>query len=82
MVPTDMDKRILPALKSGIALWSDGNNERRHVSASSSGSDVRPTEGTIAPFSRSEKGNTESRPKRTSAKNGKSRMVGSELDEF
>ncbi|EAL22493.1 hypothetical protein CNBB3710 [Cryptococcus deneoformans B-3501A] len=31
--------RILPALKSGIALWSDGNNERRHVSASSSGSD-------------------------------------------
>lgn len=52
---TDMDKRILPALKSGIILWNDGNNERRHVSASSSGSYVRPAEGTIT-LSSGEKG--------------------------
>lgn len=51
----DMDKRILPALKSGIILWNDGNNERRHVSASSSGSYVRPAEGTIT-LSSGEKG--------------------------
>lgn len=77
----DMDKRILPALKSGLALWSNDNNER-HISASSSASTVYPAEGTIRSSSEGKVGSSKSRAKRASAEKRKNRMIGLELDDF
>lgn len=57
-----MDKRILPALKSGLALWSNDNNER-HISASSSGSTVHPAERTISSSSEGKVGSSKPEPR-------------------
>ncbi|KIR58666.1 hypothetical protein I314_05505 [Cryptococcus bacillisporus CA1873] len=73
--------RILPALKSGLALWSNDNNER-HISASSSGSTIHPAERTISSSSEGKVGSSKSRAKRASAEKRKNRMIGSELDDF